>query len=322
MALLFAVLMWRAGGIGRVADTLALAKGRPLLLASGVLFFCVSLLCGAARWYLLLRILRLPIDAGECIKLYAAGHFFNMLGPGALGGDVIKAAFAARQCPGRGMDAVASIAAERFIGFLGLAVFIVTVCLVKSDLFAQNTVLSFLRSAIFAAAFAAAVVLAVLLLADWGKLAERYKPRSGSFSEKAVEGIVRLWRTFRFCLIHPSASVFVFALSLLNHFADVCCYFILSRSIGMSVSLGELLAVTPVTNVLASVPLTPGGVGVRENIMLTLMSEIGVGASESAALSLLMFFTLAVWASAGGLIFLFYVKDRMGRGCDEKRGGE
>ena len=90
----------------------------------------------------------------------------------------------------------------------------------------------------------------------------------------------------------------------------------------MSVSLGELLAVTPVTNVLASVPLTPGGVGVRENIMLTLMSEIGVGASESAALSLLMFFTLAVWASAGGLIFLFYVKDRMGRGCDEKRGGE
>src|SRR5207249_223093 len=65
------------------------------LLLAGLIFLC-ALLLSFGRWYLLVRALDLPFSLANALRLGAIGFLFNSFLPGSVGGDVIKAAFLAR----------------------------------------------------------------------------------------------------------------------------------------------------------------------------------------------------------------------------------
>jgi uncharacterized membrane protein YbhN (UPF0104 family) len=60
--------------------------------------------------------------------------------------------------------------------------------------------------------------------------------------------------------------------------------------------------VSPIANTVAAIPITPGGAGVRENILQEMLASVGVLKDESAALGLLMFSTLLIWAIVGAIV--------------------
>src|SRR5262249_51185960 len=91
--------------------------------------FCVaSVLLTFIRWYVLVRAQDLPFTIPDAVRLGAVGFFFNTFLPGAVGGDIIKAAFLARE-QSRRTTAVATVIMDRaialwalfwFVGLLGL----------------------------------------------------------------------------------------------------------------------------------------------------------------------------------------------------------
>src|SRR5262249_13869397 len=89
-----------------------------------------SLLCGAAlylpglflqffRWYVLVRAQSLPFTVSNAIRLGLIGFFFNSVLPGSVGGDLVKAAFIAKEQE-RKTVAVATVLIDRAIGLWGL----------------------------------------------------------------------------------------------------------------------------------------------------------------------------------------------------------
>ncbi len=295
-AALFALLLRRAGDLGAVAGVLRGALARPGWLALGAVLFALSLGCGLARWRALLRALRLPVPLADAARLYAAGHCFGVLGPGATGGDVVKAAWFAARTPGRRADAVASIAAERLIGVLALACFVAGVLLARADFFARDPGLAALRRGLllaFAAVAACAIALAAI---DANALARRLRPERGGAAGRAAAAVLRVWGAVRVCLRHPRAAGAAFALSILNFATMVCCWFALSRAAGMALPFRDLAAATPVADAAAALPVTPGGAGLRENLLQRLLDAADVPRAQSTALGLLMFATILLWA--------------------------
>lgn len=299
---LLTIFIFRAGNLSELLATLRSAAHNPLYLFSGMALFSVSLMCGMTRWYILLRTLRLPIRYVEALRLYATGHFFNVIGPGATGGDFVKAAWIAAKCPGQRTAAITSIAAERLIGLVAMVIFVTTISLFRKDFFDNNRILTVFRTCLYIACACAISIILLLTVVNWGRLANRIHPKPGSFAEKLLRTILQIWQTFRICLTNPVATCAAFALSFTNHLTDVCCYYLLSRAISMTLPLRDLLVISPIANTVAALPVTPGGAGVRENTLQFMMDVVQVPRIESTALGILMFGTILAWAFIAGLI--------------------
>jgi glycosyltransferase 2 family protein len=91
------------------------------LFVAAVGLYVGALLVTFLRWHRLVRALGLPFRLRDAVRLGFIGNVFNLVIPGAVGGDVIKAAFLCREQE-RKTQAVASMVIDRALGLLGLFV--------------------------------------------------------------------------------------------------------------------------------------------------------------------------------------------------------
>ena len=75
------------------------------------------------RWYFLVKALDFPFKFKDAVRLGMVATFYSMFLPSAIGGDIIKAVFIAREQPGRKTMAVSTVIADRLLGLFGLLVF-------------------------------------------------------------------------------------------------------------------------------------------------------------------------------------------------------
>ncbi|MEM9019647.1 MAG: lysylphosphatidylglycerol synthase transmembrane domain-containing protein [Planctomycetota bacterium] len=104
-----------------VMTTVRQAKVGLLLL--GGLCFAPSFLIGSLRWFMLMRARGMEVAYGRSFRLTMVGVFFNLCFPGATGGDVMKAYYAAKHSNQRG-TAVMTVVVDRFCGLLGLVLLV------------------------------------------------------------------------------------------------------------------------------------------------------------------------------------------------------
>ncbi|XAM00125.1 lysylphosphatidylglycerol synthase transmembrane domain-containing protein [Phycisphaeraceae bacterium D3-23] len=112
------------------ATTVRQADGKLLLL--GLLLLSPIYLIGAARWYLLMRVRGMDVTPVKTFRLTMVGVFFNLCMPGATGGDVMKAYYAAKGSSQRSV-AVMSVIVDRACGLLGLVLLVALVGLTMLD---------------------------------------------------------------------------------------------------------------------------------------------------------------------------------------------
>jgi glycosyltransferase 2 family protein len=86
----------------------------------GLAIYMTALVTTFARWHQLVRAQGLIFSFRDAVRLGFIGNVFNLVIPGAVGGDVIKAAFLCRMQPDKKPQAVASMVLDRILGLLGL----------------------------------------------------------------------------------------------------------------------------------------------------------------------------------------------------------
>jgi uncharacterized membrane protein YbhN (UPF0104 family) len=117
-------------------------------------------------------------------------------------------------------------------------------------------------------------------LADWGRaLASRLPRLLGRGSARAIHAVtIRLTDLVR----HPSRTSRVLMCSALNWLLDATVLWVMLAAVGEHLSVGPLLTVYGLGNILAILPLTPGGLGVVEGVMIP--SLVGLGVPRASAL--------------------------------------
>src|SRR5262249_55055350 len=119
VVLAFGLLSWV---IWQNADKIREVFSRPIdwrLLAVAQVIYLAGIVSTFVRWYLLVRVVDPRFTLRAAVLLGFIGNVFNLLIPGAVGGDLIKAAYLSRMHVKK-TQAIASMVIDRIIGLLGL----------------------------------------------------------------------------------------------------------------------------------------------------------------------------------------------------------
>ncbi len=92
----------------------------PLGFARGMAFYVAGILLAQVRWYMLVRASGLAFRLVDAMRLGWIGAFFNFVIPGAVFGNVIKAAFLAREKPEDKPRAILTVLIDFLCGLIGL----------------------------------------------------------------------------------------------------------------------------------------------------------------------------------------------------------
>lgn len=290
-------------------DALHRADGWWLAAAIGA--YGVFELIAGIRWQVLLRVQGIHISWARLYGLLMVGLFFSLFLPGGTGGDIIKGYYLLKEAPvGRKTSAALSVVMDRLLGLVGVAFLAGTVTAFRWDWLTADP-----RAAtcVYTGLTVLGVGLLGMLLAGLVSgfrlvhaLPEHLPGRSflatlsGAF---AVYG--RAW------LATGSAVL----LSILAHSAHYTTFWCSARAMEISgprkPDALELYSVLPIIEVVAGLPITPGGLGTRETLfdeMLTPLAKLDEGIAP--AISIIGYLCIAFWGILGGVYYAFYRPSR------------
>jgi len=324
---------WRLGWThGPPALWQTLRSVTPGALGLSFVLMGATLAIGIVRWRTVLNVhgLNLPFTRAGEISLVA--HFFNTFLLGTAGGDVMKAYYAARETHHKKTEAVVTVFVDRVVGLWSMLVFAVLMILPNFQLFERTGLRRALQLLFVSPAegvralagivwnepyvFAAALLLlltiagsAFMFLAFRGGVSRTWAG-ARHWLRRLPKG-EHLERSLDSCREFGKQRGFLtraVLLSMVLNFVCVLQFWVLARGLGMNVSLLALCLIVPTVICVAALPLTPSGLGLRENAVVQLLAAPTIGAdpTDALSLSLLAWAGSAFWGALGGIVYSMF----------------
>lgn len=285
-------LFWYLLGRIDLADAWAEARSMdPWLLLAAAASLLVQVPIGAVRWRAVLRSMRAALPFGRIFSIYYIGCFFNLALPSSVGGDAIRM-WKARSAGLSLQAAVNSVMLERVATVLGL---VLLVAAMQPILIAR---LGDLPGAWVFPALSVAGVLGVLALTLLDRL-------PGSLQHwKLVRGLGHLAQDARRVFLNLNWAPRIIGWVLLGHLNLTVTVWLLAKGLGLGVDLLDCLALVPPVILVATLPISVSGWGVRETAMVTAFAFVGVAAPSALAMSILFGVLVVLTSLPGGLFWL------------------
>lgn len=262
-----------------------------LLLVLATVQLGLQMFLTALRWKLLARGLGGSLPFRAALRFVWIGTFFSQVLPGSVGGDIVRMWLYWQRCGDRRV-AIHSVALERLVMVF---VLLLLVLAVQPGLAARGVPLAIvLSAAIFLTGMVAvlsALVLARGLLAvhnRWSLL------RVLLYVAQDVRGV--------FGNVPRSAALCV--LSVAAHLNMAIAAWLIARALGLDISVADSIVLMPVVVLVATLPISVGGWGVRESAAITLFGLVGVSGPDALALSVLFGLASIVISIPGALLWL------------------
>jgi uncharacterized protein (TIRG00374 family) len=267
-------------------------------------------LCGGAilltflRWYCLVAAQRLKFTVRDAMRLGFIGYLFNFVGPGSVGGDLVKAELLAKEQPDRRTTAVATVLLDRILGLLAL--FMIGACAAwwQWDALQQRVELQAIVGLLVVGSTAGLIGLGLMMIPavthsrvwTWiGRL-----PVIGHLIAELVEG-VRLYQTQRRVLF------LALGISLLGHLGTISSFYFSARAISGTKffpTYAQHLFFIPAGELAGIVPLSPGGLGLLEGAIDSLY-ELNGAAVGTGLLTVLAYRAVTIMISLIGAGYYF-----------------
>ena len=242
-------------------------------------------LVGVAKWRLTLHIANARLTFAQGVRCYFAGLFGTVFLPSVVGGDVVRMGLAFRLQRNRAGVLLGSLV-DRLLDTISLAAVAgVGVLLLPGALNERHRRAFIMLAVVFALAFAAIFV--ALKVIPWRRL---------PFKIRRL--LVKLRRAGRSMASQPHYVAVSLLLGVIIQTGLLFLSAAIASACGLHVSFRVWLLVWPLAKLLALVPLTLGGLGIREAGLAALLAPFGVPAALSVATGL-------AWESiiiAGGLV--------------------
>jgi uncharacterized protein (TIRG00374 family) len=261
--------------------------------ALGLGLYLTALLFTFGRWTRLVRAQGMRFSLREAVRLGFIGNVFNLVIPGAVGGDVIKAAFLCRMQPDKKPQAVASMILDRILGLLGLFTLAgVAGALAWSS---ADRDVRILIGLIWAALVVGFTALAVVFSPTLYRPLNRLVAGRGKL-ERIVRELEAIGLAYRARLVVVSGMLGV---SVLVHGLNVLAFYSASLAIFEDLpTLAQHYLMVPMALFTTAVPLPFGALGLSEQIsgQLFQMVRHEEGAIAMMAFRIVMYGAAAVSA--------------------------
>jgi glycosyltransferase 2 family protein len=267
---------------------------RPLdlnLLVLAMAVYFLAMIGTFVRWFILVRVIEPKFKFSATVLLGLIGMVFNLVIPGAVGGDLIKAAYLARMRI-RKTQAIASMVIDRILGLLGLFILASV-----AGGFAWGLASPDVRKLIMAAwvavglgTFVLAVIFSQVLTRMFPQLT-----RGHSRLSLVARELHEMSTTYRG---RPDVLLMAAVLSVCNHGLNVVAFYLIGRMLfpSMSTTLVQHFLMGPLTLFTMAVPLPFGALGLSEGVSQQLFKLVD---HPSGGLAMMGFRVLMY---AGGLV--------------------
>jgi uncharacterized membrane protein YbhN (UPF0104 family) len=220
---------------------------------------------GIAKWRMVVNAAGGQLDYRTSAQCYTGGLFGTLFLPSIIGGDVVRLAVGLRRSPnpagvlaGNVADRFLDVAAQGGLVLLGLALLPGAL---PSPIQAQTQ-----RALVFLAAGTGVLLVTALLL---------YRPLFGGRSMHFRRRLARLRHAWRQVSGAPHLLLLGWMLGTAIQTAYLVLTAQLAEACGLSLPLRDWFFAWPLAKLAAVLPLTQGGIGVREAALVGLLSPFG-----------------------------------------------
>jgi glycosyltransferase 2 family protein len=275
------------------------ALGLSLLLMGAILFG------GIVRWQMVLRVPGFNLPFSRAAEISLVAHFFNSFLLGTAGGDVMKAYYAARETHHKKTEAVVTVFVDRLIGLWAMLLFASLMILPNFHLFRESG----LRRIAAALVLVTVAATGFVFVAFRGGISRRWtgareqlrRLPKGEWLERSLDSCREFGK-------HSGFLPRALALSMMLNFVCVLQFWVLARGLNMQVPLLALCFVVPTVVCISALPISPSGLGVRENLFVQMLAVQAIGAAptDSLSLSLLALAGSLFWSLIGGVVYMMF----------------
>lgn len=273
-------------------------------LACGAAICFIGLCIGVIRWKIILDGRGLRMSWGRVFSVFFIGQFFNSFMFGSTGGDLARGYYAARETHHKKTEAVATVLIDRVTGLFLLDFIALFMLVARAGFYIDHWVAHVPAILMLGMNLMTIVCLVVLFnihrFQHWSLFRRITNHRIVGPIVKRTLISIFLYRRKKNILLKT------LLLSLAIHLLVVVEFYCLGRSFDIHLGLIAYLTVVPMIMAIASLPITPGGLGIREGLSVALFGALGIGSARSLPLSLMFYLISVLWSLFGGMIFLGY----------------
>ena len=301
-ALLGVVLAY--ADVGEVAR--AVRDGDWAWFAAALAVMGIAVVLGGLRWLLLLEGAQIEVSAWRAVRAYAASLVLNLVLPTAVAGDAVRTWVVGRES-GRLLGAAAATVVDKLTALtclfgLGWAAYALDWNAVPDSLvvvFAWVT-----------AGLLAAFAVAALAAAGVRPILHRLPERLAAMARES-------WRLLRFWAGSRKLVGSLLGLGVAYQMLAVVALILVAKTLGLELSFALAAVTASIVLVAILIPVSVGGLGIREGGFVLLLGEAGIDAADATLVSLLG--AAAVLLSSAGVAAAAYVHDALRAGGPNAR---
>ncbi len=245
----------------------ALAEADPFWLFGALVLFNLSKIASALRLNLYFDAIGLKLTQSYNLILYYVGMFYNLFLPGGIGGDGYKVYLLNKHFKTGIKLLLQAVLLDRLSGLAGLVIY----------------------------------ALLLFAVSSYASISDLFSPLAIVLAASVIPLSYLATRLFFRSFLSVFGSTMLWGLGV--QFLQLICAWMILKSLGIEDMTIEYLTLFLVSSVVAVLPLTIGGVGIRELTFLYGLEFLGVEPSLGVTFSFL-FFAITALSSLTGLFLL------------------
>ncbi|MDZ4719452.1 MAG: lysylphosphatidylglycerol synthase transmembrane domain-containing protein [Roseiflexaceae bacterium] len=267
---LVGLIFWKLADLRMVGA--ALLQANPLPMTGCVVIYFAGVWLSCIKWQNLLRAQGHDLPLARLINWYLLGALGSTVLPSSVGGDLGRAYVAGRAI-GSHVDAWTSIAAERLTGLAALLALASLTLALAPKLLGWPVWLP-----VGLLLLGGSGVVAMVLIFRKGPVT--WLPQRLLGLQAQVANVIDRYRS------QPKAILWALALSLVFQLMNALSTWFVALAIEPQAAI-QISLIAPLVGLAGLVPLTPGGLGIREGAMALLLERSGMLPAQAVAAAFL-----------------------------------
>jgi len=255
----------------------------PFIVVIMIVSF-IDMSIAALRWKVLMRPFKPSFSYIHLLYLSFVAHYYNMLVPGNIAGDVVRAL----------KTSVATVFLDRLIGMLGLVIIVLCGIIFSYPMLSELGLMKYIVLVTLILSFISMSILSRRIIRKFRWISNLL----GSLYEKIKDVVVSI-QLYRNCY---REIIEAFAATIGSHLLMITTVYLISRAIGCNAAYFHCLLFVPVIGLISTLPITIGGLGLREASYILLFTQVGATKEQALGMSLIYFMLLFVWAILGAIL--------------------
>ncbi len=271
--------------LGRTAGVIGSLRAGYFALALAT--FAASLALGSVQWRKLLGVQDIHITAGKAVSYYYVGAFFNVILPSNIGGDVVRVYDVYRDS-GKSNETIAATVTDRMLGLVALGLLAMPAGLyIASSRGALGPESGFgAAGAFIVLAFVASLVFAFLVFMNRRfarGIARLLRPFFIGGTRERAKDIYESFHLYRRNMRHLLAAL---GIAVMVQVLRVLVHYEVSLALGLDIPAIYFFLFIPVIAIFIALPISIGGLGIREGLGVVLFCGVVPGLAEEQAFSM------------------------------------